>query len=248
MSQENYKLGLGQVITAISTLVTIAGFVLGYRDFIKKNGDTQISPLIRLLESFQTFGILATYFVWAVFLAIYGILLFYDRQNKLSNNGEKYRNNHSFNLFKLGGSALVVQHVTYSFDIQAPIFAIIPQWLIIIISVICAIYGFYWVIYGRVCINGLWDPHIIKYKNQKIITTGAYSKTRHPIYTGQIALTIAIFVACWNSWLIYLPVFTFIQAFRRAKLEEKSLLELSPDAYNEYIRNVPSFMHFPLVE
>ena len=86
--------------------------------------------------------------------------------------------------------------------------------------------------------------HIVK--NHELATTGPYAHTRNPLYFGSFLIAAGFAIAAhWGFLLpvvaffvfIYLPVIEREREFIRARF---------PSAYDEYERNVPSFVPRPV--
>ena len=82
-------------------------------------------------------------------------------------------------------------------------------------------------------------PGIEPLGGSDLVTTGAYTHVRHPIYTG-VVLFLAGYTLAWSNWTLALLVgvvaLHYFQAKSRA--EEKWLMQRFP-AYKTYMRQVP---------
>jgi len=101
--------------------------------------------------------------------------------------------------------------------------------------------GFSIIYLARPVINGYWGPHLYEYQkseHNKLIDFGIYGYIRHPIYLGQILMSIATFLLS-NSWIIALfPVYIIYTNFKRAEKEEEHLQNLFIDKFDTYKKNV----------
>ncbi len=73
----------------------------------------------------------------------------------------------------------------------------------------------------------------------ELVTSGAYSHVRHPIYAG-LVLTLAGYTLAWSNWTLAL-IFGFValKYFQaKASAEENWLVERFP-GYKSYMRRVP---------
>jgi protein-S-isoprenylcysteine O-methyltransferase Ste14 len=72
-----------------------------------------------------------------------------------------------------------------------------------------------------------------------LITSGAYTHVRHPIYAG-IVLVLTGYTLAWSNWTLAVVVGLVARAYfnRKAKAEERWLLQRYP-AYEAYMRHVP---------
>lgn len=73
---------------------------------------------------------------------------------------------------------------------------------------------------------------------EKIVTEGAYSWIRHPMYLSLVAMYFGVALA-WGIVWILLPAFVVsLLTGLTAIVEEKHLLERFPDEYAEYMKTV----------
>jgi protein-S-isoprenylcysteine O-methyltransferase Ste14 len=72
-----------------------------------------------------------------------------------------------------------------------------------------------------------------------LVTSGAYTHVRHPIYAG-IVLALAGYTLAWSNWTLALLVGLLARAYfnGKAKTEERWLVQRHP-TYASYMRQVP---------
>jgi len=105
--------------------------------------------------------------------------------------------------------------------------------LIVPISNIIILIGMFAVILG-------WRK-IFRAKNQ-LVTTGIYSRLRHPQYLGFLLITLGMNILWVTlSTLLLWPVLAFLY-FRLAKEEDKQMEAKFGEKFLEYKRNVPTFI------
>jgi protein-S-isoprenylcysteine O-methyltransferase Ste14 len=80
-------------------------------------------------------------------------------------------------------------------------------------------------------------------KSHTLVTEGPYSLCRNPLYVGTFLLTIGVGL-CFENILMLAAVILILVPIHllTAKLEERHLLELFPEAYPEYAQRVPHFL------
>jgi protein-S-isoprenylcysteine O-methyltransferase Ste14 len=82
-------------------------------------------------------------------------------------------------------------------------------------------------------------PGIEPLAGGSLVTSGAYSHVRHPIYTG-VVLLLTGYVLAWSNWTLALIIgFVSLQYFEaKARAEERWLSQRFP-GYETYMRHVP---------
>jgi protein-S-isoprenylcysteine O-methyltransferase Ste14 len=72
-----------------------------------------------------------------------------------------------------------------------------------------------------------------------LVTSGAYSHVRHPIYAG-IVLGLVGYTLAWSNWTLALLVGLLVRAYfnGKARAEERWLVQRHP-TYEAYMRQVP---------
>jgi protein-S-isoprenylcysteine O-methyltransferase Ste14 len=241
-------------ITVVSIIFGIVFGVLPFFDpKIVKESATNLS--IQIGDAFLTYGSIHSIFVWSIFLTIYGTLFLYEKYHSKQKQVLEKTVNHRFDLWKLGLAAALVHISMTALNSATHFYEVLPflnkkavDVSAIAASIVCTLYGIFWLIWGRVSINGYWSPDIYKYQDMEIVDRGAYAYARHPIYGGQILITASIFFACDNILLAVLPVAAVVQSYKRLRAEEAALIKYSQARYKRYRESVRStFFSIPFL-
>ena len=82
--------------------------------------------------------------------------------------------------------------------------------------------------------------HIVK--NDRLATTGPYAHTRNPLYFGSFLIAAGFAIAAhWSLLLLVIAFFVLIYG-PTIRDERTGIRARFPDAYEEWERNVPSFV------
>jgi protein-S-isoprenylcysteine O-methyltransferase Ste14 len=94
-------------------------------------------------------------------------------------------------------------------------------------------------LWARAALGTMWSGSVVAKEAHVLRTDGPYAITRHPIYTGMLAmLTGSTLLAGLGSWLAVL-IATVAILLVKIHLEERLLTQLFPGEYEEYRRKVP---------
>ncbi len=108
-------------------------------------------------------------------------------------------------------------------------------WLIVmIISTILIIIGMGWIIEG-------W--RLVYHSRGRLITTGIYSKMRHPQYSGILLITFAFLIQWPTLITLIMWPFLVVMYHRLAQREEKDVQKKYKKEYLKYQKEVPMFIH-----
>jgi len=204
---------------------------------------TDIWKIIVELYNTSTVPVRFVYIFWTLFIAVYVLINFYEKIHNLVPKRELNFKNYHYTLFLLGGAAIIIHHgslhanfMFYSEICSNPNMF----WWLGIFGFIFMCFGLYLVGYARIILNGRWGVHVYTYlPDDELLTTNRiYSQCRHPVYAGQILMTIGSVMLCNNWWLIFFPVGTAILNIWRAKNEEKNLQDRFGEKYSNYKRKV----------
>ena len=106
------------------------------------------------------------------------------------------------------------------------------------------ILGLFFIVDGlRIWLTAAFVSRIDKHISEnELVTSGIYSRTRNPLYTGWAFLCIGALLWEGNVWLVVLPnVFVILLALIMKRTEEKWLTELYGEQYRQYAQRVPRF-------
>jgi protein-S-isoprenylcysteine O-methyltransferase Ste14 len=85
--------------------------------------------------------------------------------------------------------------------------------------------------------------HIVK--NDRLATTGPYAHTRNPLYFGSFLIAAGFAIAAhWSLLLLVIAFFVLVYG-PTIRDERIGIRARFPDAYDEWERNVPSFVPRP---
>lgn len=193
-----------------------------------------------------TVAVRFAYIYWIIFIVLYITFWYYDEYQKLQKPRETEEANYHGTLYLFGGIAILLHHG--SLYAQWSFFSEMAQgtnvyWLGFIGFLIMGI-GLYQVAAARMVLDGYWGPHIYKYpegdngKEGELKTAGIYRFCRHPVYSGQIFMTIGTVMLSNNWWVSVLPIGTAFFSIWRARVEERDLHKRFSDEWVSYKKKV----------
>jgi protein-S-isoprenylcysteine O-methyltransferase Ste14 len=98
-------------------------------------------------------------------------------------------------------------------------------------------------IWARVYLGRNWGMPMTEKVDPDLVTTGPYSRIRHPIYSGIILAMIGTTIAVSLYWLVavvLLGVYFVFSAF----MEERFMVARFPDSYPQYKRSTKMLIPF----
>jgi protein-S-isoprenylcysteine O-methyltransferase Ste14 len=97
-------------------------------------------------------------------------------------------------------------------------------------------------LWARVVLGTMWSSAPVAKEGHILRTDGPYAITRHPIYTGILAMLLGSALALdFGTWVyVFIAVVVFFAL--RIRDEERLLGEAFPGAYEEYRRRVPQLI------
>ncbi|MFA0834075.1 MAG: isoprenylcysteine carboxylmethyltransferase family protein [Methanobacterium formicicum] len=90
-----------------------------------------------------------------------------------------------------------------------------------------------------------WVPLSKTTENQELVTTGIYSRVRHPFYLSILVLFLGVAIISQNLWGLIFFILFIAGLIIRMKKEEKELILKFGEEYIEYINKTPRL--FPRV-
>lgn len=99
--------------------------------------------------------------------------------------------------------------------------------------------------WARLALGKLWSGHVARKEGHRIVDTGPYAVTRHPIYTGVLLSIFATVIAVGRLDALIGAAIIALGLWMKARLEERFLrAELGSAAYDEYARRTPMLVPF----
>jgi protein-S-isoprenylcysteine O-methyltransferase Ste14 len=88
-----------------------------------------------------------------------------------------------------------------------------------------------------------WALGFVEKKGRKLAMSGPYAFVRNPLYVGNFFLGLGVAVIVWNWIILVLFLAGFLGIYTGTiRGEEKHLREMFGKPYEDYCRNVPSFL------
>jgi protein-S-isoprenylcysteine O-methyltransferase Ste14 len=99
--------------------------------------------------------------------------------------------------------------------------------------------------WARLVLGKLWSGHVARKEGHRIVDSGPYALTRHPIYTGILFSIFATATAIGRLDALIGAAIITLGLWMKARLEERFLrAELGTAAYDEYARRTPMLVPF----
>jgi protein-S-isoprenylcysteine O-methyltransferase Ste14 len=101
--------------------------------------------------------------------------------------------------------------------------------------------GLYFVVRGRIELNGYWSSKIVVHEPKHWITDGIYGWIRHPIYFGQMLMVLATAVMTDLLWIFLAGLLFDILIVIRTLREERSIKQSYRAEYDKYSLHTSRF-------
>lgn len=115
--------------------------------------------------------------------------------------------------------------------------------ILIFLGIILYIFGVIFSSWAKLTMKTYWGPpgqHNVK-RQTKLITTGPFALSRHPIYVGIILLVLG-FSFVLKSLFFFLVVILVVYFYKAALREERLLKKYFGKDYLKYKKKVPQFL------
>jgi len=100
-------------------------------------------------------------------------------------------------------------------------------------------------IWARVYLGRNWGMPMSQKAEPELVTTGPYSRVRHPIYTGIILAMIGTTIAVSLYWLVAVALIGTYFLYS-AVVEERTMASVFPGSYPQYKRSTKMLIPFVL--
>ena len=94
----------------------------------------------------------------------------------------------------------------------------------------------------QVELGTLWSAQLQLREHHHLVTTGPYSRMRHPLYTAMIAWAVSLALVSANWIFIGVAVVTASVFFIRVPREEQMMIEQFGDEYLEFMQRAGRFL------
>lgn len=97
-------------------------------------------------------------------------------------------------------------------------------------------------LWARFALGAMWSAAPTVKEEHKLHTSGPYGITRHPIYTGMLAMLLgSLLLAGAGQWILPFPVLAILLEIK-LHIEERLMLAEFPEDYPRYRERVPQLI------
>lgn len=97
-------------------------------------------------------------------------------------------------------------------------------------------------VWARVELGTMWTSTAVVKQGHRLVTTGPYRITRHPIYTGLLGMLLGTaLIEGLGRWLVVLAVAVLV-LLAKIRSEERLLCRELGEPYGDYRRRVPALV------
>ena len=90
--------------------------------------------------------------------------------------------------------------------------------------------------WAQIVLGKEWSPQLQLLDEHHLVTTGPYSRIRHPLYTAMLGYGTSLALVTANWVFIVLAVAVIAGLFARVPKEEKMMIETFGDEYTAYLQ------------
>jgi protein-S-isoprenylcysteine O-methyltransferase Ste14 len=99
-----------------------------------------------------------------------------------------------------------------------------------------------YIVWARLVIGKMWASHAVVKEGHKLVTTGPYRITRHPIYSGLFGMILGSALSLGHGLIFLGFVFALLIFMNRIRIEEQLMISTFGDQYVQYKKRVPQLI------
>jgi len=100
-------------------------------------------------------------------------------------------------------------------------------------------------VWSRVALGSMWSVNALARVDHELRTSGPYSVTRHPIYTGMIGMVLGTALVSGHGEWILILILVVVGLVGKAVREERMMMSTFPQDYPAYRNRVPGLVPRP---
>lgn len=149
----------------------------------------------------------------------------------------------AFNVLAVGILGYLVSIVIYMLNVPWVSWSrlLLPLWLRWL-GVFGAAASVILVAWTHITLGKQFSAELAIQKNHVLVTTGPYTRIRHPMYTGFIMLSLSMALMSSNILVLFFALLITLPFPWIAREEEQMLLETFGDEYREYMKRTGRFL------
>ena len=103
-------------------------------------------------------------------------------------------------------------------------------------GILLGVFSLIFYAWSRAVLGEAWSSHLETRKNQALVTTGPYTRVRHPIYLAMLGFLVSLAIVTANLLFFALLAFSVIDLALRIPKEEQIMIEAFGEDYKAYMQ------------
>ena len=99
-----------------------------------------------------------------------------------------------------------------------------------------------YILWARFVIGKMWASHAVVKEGHKMVTTGPYRFTRHPIYSGLFGMILGSAISLGHGLIFLGFIIALLIFMNRIRVEENLMISTFGDQYIQYKKRVPQLI------
>ncbi|MGC8121063.1 methyltransferase family protein [Marinobacter sp. VGCF2001] len=150
---------------------------------------------------------------------------------------------HTFNLFRAAILLVCLARIGVDLDPWLGVCPVLYQWPLLLTGVLLLLVSYTAVNYLQAYMHEDWRSGIDETNGSgRLITTGPFSRSRNPLFTGVIIGQLGFFLALPSVFSLVCLVTGVLVIARQAREEEKALARRFGSVYEDYCARVPRWL------
>ncbi|WP_111497591.1 methyltransferase family protein [Marinobacter bohaiensis] len=149
---------------------------------------------------------------------------------------------HTFNVFRASILAICLIRIVFDIDPWLGVLSWLYQPAVLLTGALLLLASFSLVDYVQAYMHQDWRSGIDETHHGHLITSGPFRRSRNPLFMAIMLGQLGFFLALPSVFSLICLVIGVVVLMRQARSEERTLVRLYGDAYQEYLARVPRWL------